>query len=61
MMIGGRDTIEEFLACGIYPLSIGFDFGEVSNGTTVMSKVVVRYLLIVRNQVVCGLIYLCDE
>jgi hypothetical protein len=39
-MIGGCDIVEEFLACGLYPLSIDFGFGEVSNGTTVMSKVV---------------------
>jgi hypothetical protein len=40
IMIGGCDIVEEFLACGLYPLSIDFGFGEVSNGTTVMSKVV---------------------
>jgi hypothetical protein len=40
MMIGGHDVVEEFLACGLYPLSSGFGFGfrEVSDDTTAMSE-----------------------
>jgi hypothetical protein len=40
-MIRGHDVVEEFLACGLYPLSASFSFDEVSDGTTAMSKVVV--------------------
>jgi hypothetical protein len=40
-MIRGHDAVEEFLACGMYPLSAGFSFKDVTNDTTVMSKVVV--------------------
>jgi hypothetical protein len=39
--IGGRDAIEEFLACGMYPLSVAISFENMSDGTTTMSKVVV--------------------
>jgi hypothetical protein len=45
-MIGGHDTIKEFLACRLYPISTGFNFGEVSNDTTAASMVVVPYLVI---------------
>jgi hypothetical protein len=38
-MIGGRTTVEEFLACGMYHSSVGFGFMNVIDGTTVMSKV----------------------
>jgi hypothetical protein len=38
-MTGGRDTFDEFLACGIYPLSAGFGFKSVTTGMTTMSKV----------------------
>jgi hypothetical protein len=27
-MIGGRDTVEEYLACGMYPLSVHFGLGK---------------------------------
>jgi hypothetical protein len=37
--IGGRDAVDEFLACGVYPLASGFGFRDVDIGTTVMSKV----------------------
>jgi hypothetical protein len=37
--IGGCDAVEEFLACGMYPLLADFGFGVVRVGTTVMSKV----------------------
>jgi hypothetical protein len=40
-MIEGCDAIEEFLAYGLYPLSAGFGFGLVSDGTTAVPKVVV--------------------
>jgi hypothetical protein len=37
--IRGRDVVEEFLTCGVYPLSAGFGFGSVSIDMTTMSKV----------------------
>jgi hypothetical protein len=42
VMIRVCDVVEEFLACGMYPLSNGFGFGfrEVCDGKTSMSKVV---------------------
>jgi hypothetical protein len=40
-MIGCRVAVEEILACEMYPLSAGFSFKNVSEGTTAMSKVVV--------------------
>jgi hypothetical protein len=39
--IGGRDAIEEYLACGMLPLSVNFGFGEIADGETPISKVVV--------------------
>jgi hypothetical protein len=41
-MIEGYDVVKEFLACGMYPLSVIFSFKNVTEGTTVMSKVVVH-------------------
>jgi hypothetical protein len=41
-MIEGHDIVKEFLACGMYPLSVIFGFKNVTEGTTVMSKVVVH-------------------
>jgi hypothetical protein len=38
-MIGGHDPVEEFLACGMYPLSSGFGFRDVAIRTTIVSKV----------------------
>jgi hypothetical protein len=38
-MIGGRDAVEEFLACGMYPLLVGFSFRNVTTGMTAVSKV----------------------
>jgi hypothetical protein len=32
--IGGRDAVEEFLACGMYPLASSFSFLDVAVGTT---------------------------
>jgi hypothetical protein len=37
--IGGRDAIEEFVACKMYPLGSGFGFKDVAIGTTPVSKV----------------------
>jgi hypothetical protein len=37
--IGGRYVVEEYLACKMYLLAVGFDFRKVSMGTTPMSKV----------------------
>jgi hypothetical protein len=37
--IGGRDTVEKFMACKIYPLASGVGFRGVTIGTTPMSKV----------------------
>jgi hypothetical protein len=39
--IGGRDAIEEYLACGMLPLLVNFGFGEIADGETPISKVVV--------------------
>jgi hypothetical protein len=39
--IGGRHVVEEFSAYGIYPLSTNFGFGEITEGLTPMSKVLV--------------------
>jgi hypothetical protein len=36
---GGCDIVDEFLACGIYPLSVGFGFKNVTTDTTVVLKV----------------------
>jgi hypothetical protein len=37
--IGGYDTIEEYVACRIYPLAASFTFESVPLGMTLMSKV----------------------
>jgi hypothetical protein len=39
--IGGRDAIEEYMACGFFPLSASFGLGEVGNGETAVSKLAV--------------------
>jgi hypothetical protein len=44
-MIRGHDVVEEFLECGMYPLSVGFGFTNVIDDTTVMSKVEVPLLV----------------
>jgi hypothetical protein len=36
--IGGRDAIEEYMACGLFPLSVNFDLGEIADGETPISK-----------------------
>jgi hypothetical protein len=38
-MIGGHDTIEEFFACGIWPLRDGLHFGENVEPEVPLSKV----------------------
>jgi hypothetical protein len=40
-MMRGRYAVKEFLACGVYPLSVNFSFKGVIDDTTVVSKVVV--------------------
>jgi hypothetical protein len=37
--IRGRDAVEEYLACKMYPLDAGFGFGEVPVGVTPVLKV----------------------
>jgi hypothetical protein len=34
-IIGGRDAIEEFLVCGVWPLSDGWDFEVETTGSPV--------------------------
>jgi hypothetical protein len=36
--VGGRDAIEEFLACDVYPLAAGVSFHRVAVGVTSVSK-----------------------
>jgi hypothetical protein len=36
--IGGRDTIEEFFTCRLYPLAANSRLGEVAEGITPASK-----------------------
>jgi hypothetical protein len=43
--IGGRNAIEEFLACGMYPLASGISFRDIALGMTTMSKVETSLLL----------------
>jgi hypothetical protein len=38
-IIGGHNAVEEFLACGMYPLSSGFGFRDVAVGMTVVLRV----------------------
>jgi hypothetical protein len=42
--IGGRDAMEEFIACGMYPLAAGADFDRVATCTTLVSKLKVPLL-----------------
>jgi hypothetical protein len=43
-MIRGRNTVEEFLAYGMHPVSANFGFKEIVDGGTPMSKLVVPFL-----------------
>jgi hypothetical protein len=36
--IGGRDAVEEFISCGVWPLAAGIDFEQVKIGETPISK-----------------------
>jgi hypothetical protein len=31
---GGRDAVQEYLACGMFPLSANFSFAEIVDGVT---------------------------
>jgi hypothetical protein len=37
--IRGRDAVEEYLACGFYPLSSSVSFGGITDGVTQVSRV----------------------
>jgi hypothetical protein len=39
--IGGQDVAEEYLACRIFPLSVSFSLGEIVDGETLVSKLIV--------------------
>jgi hypothetical protein len=39
--IGGRNTVEEFMASGMWPLSIDSDLGKVVEAEVLLSKIVV--------------------
>jgi hypothetical protein len=43
--IGGRDVVEEFVACKMFPLASGFNFKDVTVGMTLVSKVWTSLLL----------------
>jgi hypothetical protein len=38
---GGRDTVEKYMACGIFPLSASFNLGEIADRETLVSKLAV--------------------
>jgi hypothetical protein len=38
LSIGGRDDVEEYMACMLFPLSKSFGLGEVANGETLVLK-----------------------
>jgi hypothetical protein len=40
-LIGGRDTVEEYLTCRMFPLSTNLGFAEILDGETPVSKMVV--------------------
>jgi hypothetical protein len=44
--IRGRDVVEEYVACKIYPLAASFGFESAPLGTTPMSKVETPLLLL---------------
>jgi hypothetical protein len=39
--IGGRDAVEEYMACGLFPLSGSFNLGEIFEGKMLVSKLTV--------------------
>jgi hypothetical protein len=40
-VIGGRNVVEEFMACELLPLSASFNLGEISEGETPVSRLIV--------------------
>jgi hypothetical protein len=38
-LIGGRDAVEEYLACDMFPLSVSFSFTDIGDGETLVSMV----------------------
>jgi hypothetical protein len=36
--IGGRDVVEEYMVCGLFPLSVSFGLGEIADGETPVLK-----------------------
>jgi hypothetical protein len=42
--IGGRDTVEEYMACGLLLQSMSFELGEVADGEMPVSKLPVQML-----------------
>jgi hypothetical protein len=43
-MIGGWDAVEEYMACGLFPFSVSFNLGEIAEGETPVSNLVVPLL-----------------
>jgi hypothetical protein len=43
-MVGGRDAIEEYMAYGLFPLSVTFNLGEIAKGETLVSKLSTPFL-----------------
>jgi hypothetical protein len=39
--IGGWDAVEEYMACGLFPLSTSFNFGKIAVGETLVSKLTI--------------------
>jgi hypothetical protein len=39
--IGGRDAVEEYMACGLFPLSTSFNLGDIADGETPVWKLAV--------------------
>jgi hypothetical protein len=42
--IGGRDAVEEYMACGVFPLLVSFHLGEIAEGETLELKLAVPLL-----------------
>jgi hypothetical protein len=42
--IGGRDAVEEYMACGLFPLSMSLDLGEIAVEETPVSKLPIARL-----------------
>jgi hypothetical protein len=39
--IGSRDTMEEYMACRLFPLSVSFNLGEIADGETSVLKLAI--------------------